>query len=214
MADEGDGGVGQLKETEGEGAFPADSDEEGGRARGRSPEEKESAEGGNANESAAQKEEAPVAEADASGGMPMKVKKVQKRNMCKFWQRGECEKEDLCGFAHHESELNTWVPDPTLLKMVYCEKYHHGGECKYGDDCWNIHTQEDRGKPLPAKAIAKGYGQPGGKSGKGSRSQSIQGRFNEGSDGRSYYQFPRRPPPIARRPFPIDYLSFAKQNKI
>jgi len=75
---------------------------------------------------------------------------VIKRNMCKFYPEGLCEKGGMCGFAHSAEELGTpaigamaaaVVPG---LKRSLC-RFNQQGMCEKGSKCTFAHSMEEIG---------------------------------------------------------------------
>merc|ERR1719343_737869 len=49
---------------------------------------------------------------DPETGEPRRtLPKGVKRTICSFWQRGNCQRGELCGFAHGEEEIGDPVPE-------------------------------------------------------------------------------------------------------
>lgn len=78
--------------------------------------------------------------------------------LCKFWLRGlPCEnrqKEQGCGFAHGEEELQPKSGLNEKYLTSVCKNFlEHPSKCTYGDRCIFQHPSMDPRKPQPIEAI-------------------------------------------------------------
>eukprot|EP00933_Yihiella_yeosuensis_P053646 TRINITY_DN5190_c0_g1_i2.p1 TRINITY_DN5190_c0_g1~~TRINITY_DN5190_c0_g1_i2.p1 ORF type:complete len:287 (-),score=57.83 TRINITY_DN5190_c0_g1_i2:152-1012(-) len=83
-----------------------------------------------------------------------------KRNLCKFFLQGSCEKGPACGFAHSEAELGQPAdPDatpPLLAKRTIC-KFFLEGTCGKGSLCGFAHGEGELGQTI---VVDSGAGAP------------------------------------------------------
>mmetsp|Transcript_12331 Transcript_12331/g.28929 ORF Transcript_12331/g.28929 Transcript_12331/m.28929 type:complete len:456 (+) Transcript_12331:120-1487(+) len=77
-----------------------------------------------------------------------------KRNICKFWMEGTCQKGELCTWAHGEQELGQPVDGITAAlstvptKRSIC-KFWTMGACERGELCTWAHGEQELGQPAP-----------------------------------------------------------------
>eukprot|EP00920_Eleutheroschizon_duboscqi_P007483 GHVT01017056.1.p1 GENE.GHVT01017056.1~~GHVT01017056.1.p1 ORF type:complete len:497 (-),score=12.61 GHVT01017056.1:350-1840(-) len=87
--------------------------------------------------------------------------KIYKINMCKYAQRGRCDRGESCTFAHDEEELRK---RPDMRKTKLCRAWSQG-KCHLGESCSYAHGREDLrhiGKPAICQLFREGRCVKGG----------------------------------------------------
>jgi hypothetical protein len=73
--------------------------------------------------------------------MTKKETKAKKKEICRFYQKGACNRKD-CKFQHIKTEVKA---------QEVC-KFYLKGKCKYGDKCWFSH------EGVPDENVEKVFG--------------------------------------------------------
>ena len=78
---------------------------------------------------------------------------VMKKHICKWWERGECDRGKWCVWAHGEKEIGEWVEDKKAqgMKVTLCQNWQRNQRCSFGKLCQFAHGEEDQLAPAPRK---------------------------------------------------------------
>ena len=78
-----------------------------------------------------------------------------KWKLCKFWQRGACDKGENCCYAHGEEEINQLCRFTEWQKTQMCDFYKKKKPCPNREFCQLAHGYREIGDPKPPKKNAK-----------------------------------------------------------
>jgi hypothetical protein len=79
-----------------------------------------------------------------------------KTELCRNWEAGHCEYDDLCTFAHGSHELREKTVTKKAYKSKPCKAFNELGFCMYGSRCQFIHSNNRRRLPTFVELTTKG----------------------------------------------------------
>eukprot|EP00429_Kryptoperidinium_foliaceum_P005555 CAMPEP_0176021384 /NCGR_PEP_ID=MMETSP0120_2-20121206/10382_1 /TAXON_ID=160619 /ORGANISM="Kryptoperidinium foliaceum, Strain CCMP 1326" /LENGTH=334 /DNA_ID=CAMNT_0017354497 /DNA_START=64 /DNA_END=1068 /DNA_ORIENTATION=- len=65
---------------------------------------------------------------------------LEKTKLCRFFQRGDCERGEACSYAHGRQQIR---PQPDLYRTQLCHDFLGTGFCRFGEACRYAHRMDD-----------------------------------------------------------------------